>query len=92
MQEPREQFRNSLRKDVAREKKAAKQHAGLFGLITYGGILGLLLVLPMVGGAYLGSWLDSLMPDYSTRWTVSLIILGIFAGIWNVIWYIKERP
>jgi ATP synthase protein I len=91
MQEPRNEFRASVEKDSARQKKAAAERAGLFGLLTYGGILGLLLVIPMVGGAYLGSWLDSLMQGYSTRWTVSMIILGIVAGIWNVIWYIKEH-
>ncbi|MCP5326590.1 MAG: AtpZ/AtpI family protein [Oceanospirillaceae bacterium] len=85
----REKFRASVISDAQRQRKFLSQRAGLFGFLVYGGTLGLLLVLPMVAGAYLGSWLDAQMAGYSTRWTVSLIILGIVAGIWNVIWYIR---
>lgn len=87
----RDDFRVSVERDSEQQKKAEQQQAGLFGMLFYGGTLGLLLVIPMVGGAYLGRWLDSLSPGYETRWTISLIILGIVAGIWNVIWYIRGR-
>jgi ATP synthase protein I len=48
-------------------------------------------VLPVVGGAYLGQWLDSLLAGYSIRWTVSLILLGVFLGAVNVYLFIRER-
>ncbi|HCU54125.1 MAG TPA: F0F1 ATP synthase subunit, partial [Gammaproteobacteria bacterium] len=48
-------------------------------------------VLPVIGGAYLGRWLDSLVAGYSIRWTVSLILLGVFLGAVNVYLFIRER-
>lgn len=87
----RQNFRESVERDSEKQRLAEQQKAGLFGMLLYGGTLGLLLVVPMVGGAYLGSWLDSLNTEFGTRWTVSLIVLGVVAGVWNVVWYIREH-
>ena len=87
----RDEFRESVQRDSEQQRKAELQKAGFFGLLVYGGTLGLLLVIPMVAGAYLGSWLDSLNAEFGTRWTVSLIIIGVVAGVWNVVWYIREH-
>jgi ATP synthase protein I len=57
---------------------------------TYIGTLGLLLVLPVIAGAYLGRWLDSLMAGYSLRWTLSMIFLGLVVGGVNVYLYVRE--
>ena len=43
-----------------------------------------------MGGAYLGHWLDGLVEGYSVRWTVSLILLGVFIGGLNVYLFIRE--
>jgi len=50
-----------------------------------------LFVLPVVGGAYLGRWIDSLLAGYSVRWTISLLMLGVFIGGMNVYLYIKKN-
>jgi len=50
-----------------------------------------LFVLPIVVGAYLGSWLDSLVAGYSVRWTVSLILIGVFVGMVDVYLFVRER-
>jgi ATP synthase protein I len=85
---------NDLRKQVERQaqrmKKAESERPTLIGQTVYIGTLGLLFVLPLVGGAYLGYWLDSLASDYSFRWTVSLIIVGVMVGALNVYLFIKE--
>jgi len=86
-----EEFKQSVRRDSEQQKKGEQQRAGFFGLLLYGGTLGLLLVIPIVGGAYLGSWLDSLNQSFGTRWTVSCIVLGVAAGIWNVVWYLRGK-
>jgi ATP synthase protein I len=44
----------------------------------------------VVAGAYLGRWLDSLLPGYSLRWTLSLIFLGLVVGGVNVYLYVRE--
>jgi len=85
---------NDLRKQVERQtrrmKKAERERPTLIGQTVYIGTLGLLFVLPVIGGAYLGQWLDSLVTGYSVRWTVSLIVTGVFVGALNVYLFIKE--
>lgn len=85
---------DDLRKQVERQARRMKQaehdRPTLIGQTVYVGTLGLLFVLPVVGGAYLGQWLDSLAGDYSMRWTLSLILLGIFIGALNVYLFIRE--
>ena len=85
---------NDLRKQVERQarrmKKAERERPTLIGQTVYIGTLGLLFVLPVIGGAYLGQWLDSLVTGYSIRWTVSLILLGVFIGAVNLYLFIKE--
>ena len=85
---------DDLKKQVERQarrlKKAEGERSNLIGQTVYIGTLGLLFVLPVVGGAYLGHWLDSLAPGYSIRWTMSLILLGVMIGILNVYFFIRE--
>ncbi len=85
---------NDLRKQVERQaqrmKKAERERPTLIGQTVYIGTLGLLFVLPVIGGAYLGQWLDSLASGYSVRWTVSLIVTGVFIGALNVYLFIRE--
>jgi len=71
-------------------KKAEHDRPTLIGQTVYVGTLGLVFVLPVIGGAYLGLWLDSLVDAYSVRWTLSLILLGIFIGALNVYLLIRE--
>ena len=71
-------------------QKAERERPTLLGQTVYIGTLGLLFVLPVVGGAYLGHWLDGLVEGYSVRWTVSLILLGVFIGGLNVYLFIRE--
>jgi len=84
---------NDLTKQVEdqarRLKKAERERPTLIGQTVYIGTLGLLFVLPVVGGAYLGRWLDSLAAGYSVRWTVSLILVGVVVGAVNNYLFIK---
>lgn len=85
---------DDLRKQVERQarrmKKAEHDRPTLIGQTVYVGTLGLLFVIPVIVGAYLGQWLDSLATGYSMRWTMSLILLGVFIGGLNVYLFIKE--
>jgi ATP synthase protein I len=85
---------NDLKKKVEnqarRMKKAERERPTLIGQTVFIGTLGLLFVLPLVGGAYLGHWLDGLTAGYSTRWTISLILVGVMVGALNVYLFIKE--
>jgi len=85
---------DELRKEVERQarrmEQAERERGTLLGQTVYIGTLGLLMVLPAVGGAYLGRWLDSLAAGYSIRWTVSLILVGVFVGALNVYLFIRD--
>jgi ATP synthase protein I len=85
---------NDLRKQIERQarrmKKAERERPTLIGQTVYIGTLGLLFVLPVICGAYLGRWLDSLLAGYSIRWTTSLIIVGVIIGALNVYLFIRE--
>lgn len=85
---------DDLRKEVERQaqrmKKAEQDRPTVIGQTVYIGTLGLLFVIPVIAGAYLGHWLDSLATGYSMRWTLSLIFLGVMVGGLNVYLFIKE--
>jgi len=85
-----DELRKQVERQARRMEKAERDRPTLLGQTVYAGTLGLLFVLPVVGGAYLGHWLDSLAAGYSTRWTLSLILLGIFVGALNVYLFIRE--
>ncbi len=87
----RDRLIQRLAQDLRRLDERADRPATWIGIMFYGGTLGLLFVVPIVGGAYLGRWLDSLAAGYSVRWTVSLIVLGIGVGAYNVYRFLKER-
>jgi len=75
---------------VDRIKKAERERHTLIGQTVYLGTLGLLLALPIVGGAYLGHWIDSMIEGYSVRWTISFILLGVMVGMINVYLLIRQ--
>lgn len=86
----RQDLRQKVEQQARRMKKAQRERAGLLAQTVYIGTLGLLFVLPVVAGAYLGHWLDSLLQGYSMRWTLSLILLGVAVGALNVYLFVRE--
>ena len=85
-----DELRKQVERQARRMKKAEHERPTLVGLTAYIGTLGLLFVLPVIGGAYLGQWLDDMATGYSIHWTVSLLLLGVFIGALNVYLFIKE--
>ena len=83
-------LQQQVEQQARRMKQAEQDRPTLIGQTIYVGTLGLMFVLPVVGGAYLGRWIDELASGYSIRWTISLILLGVFIGMFNVYYLIKE--
>ena len=81
----------SVDRDARRLRKAERERDSLLVQTVYLGTLGLVFVLPVVAGAYLGHWLDGLSPGYSMRWTLSLLFLGLVIGALNVYFLIRSR-
>jgi ATP synthase protein I len=88
--DPKEKLKHEVERQAARQRKARSEQSTLLGQTVYLGTLGLIFVLPVIGGAYLGVWLDGFATGYSTRWTISLIVLGVFIGAVNVYLFVRE--
>lgn len=86
----RDELRKQVERQVRRMKKAEDERPTLICYTVYLGTLGLVFVLPVIGGAYLGNWLDKLSTGFAVQWTVSLIIVGVFVGALNVYFFLKE--
>lgn len=85
-----ERLRKRVEQQARRMKQAEKDRPTLISQTVYIGTLGLVFVLPVVGGAYLGRWLDGLVDGYSIRWTLSMLFLGVIIGVANVYLLIRE--
>ena len=85
-----DELRKKLLSQARRMRQADSERPTLLAQTVYVGTLGLLFVLPMVVGAYLGRWLDGLGEGYTLRWTLSLMLAGVVIGAVNVYLFIKE--
>lgn len=84
-------LKTEVERQALRIKKADEERPSLLAQTSYLGVLGVLLVLPIVGGAYLGQWLDEQQSiEYSMSWTISFILLGVFIGALNVFLYVRK--
>jgi ATP synthase protein I len=86
-----QQLRKQVERQARRMRQAEKDRPTLLAQTAYIGTLGLLFVLPVIIGAYLGDWLDSRLSGYSVTWTVSLLLLGVIVGAINVYLFISGR-
>ncbi|QXP85758.1 AtpZ/AtpI family protein [Methylococcus sp. ANG] len=77
-------------RQAQRLRRAERERRGVLAQTAYLGTLGLVFVLPLVAGAYLGRWLDQHSAGYSIRWTLSLLFLGLVVGAWNA-WQLIKR-
>ena len=83
-------LKEEVAKQIRRMQQAEHDRSTLLRQTVHLGTLGLLFVVPIVVGAYVGRWLDGLSAAYSIRWTLSLIVLGVVIGGLNVYWNLKE--
>ena len=91
MSNNKKDLKQQVERQARRMKKAELDQPTLIAQTVYIGTLGLLFVLPVIVGAYLGHWLDNQVTGYSVRWTTSLIFVGVFIGGVNVYLFIRER-
>ena len=85
-----EKLQERMEKQARRIKQSEKEKRTLLGQTVYLGTLGFMFVLPVVFGAYLGQWLDSLSTGYDVHWTISMIVLGVVIGAVNVYLLVRE--
>ncbi|GAB2902413.1 AtpZ/AtpI family protein [Uliginosibacterium flavum] len=86
-----DKWQHDVQRDSERLAEAERGRRGVLGTTVFLGTLSVLFLAPLLGGAYLGRWLDGLNEGYSVRWSVNLIILGLAAGIFNVYLFIRKH-
>jgi ATP synthase protein I len=85
-----DRLRSALERQRKRDQGADRGPAAFFARTAYLGSIGIMLVLPVLIGAYLGNWLDRRATGFSFSWTVSLIVIGVFVGIANVVLFVRK--
>lgn len=91
MKQRDENMESDVQRDVKRLRKAERERSTLLAQTIYLGTIGIMIALPIVIGAYVGSWLDDRLSGFSFSWTISLIVLGVFVGAINVVLLIREH-
>lgn len=87
---PERELEERVARQARRIERAQKDQFTLIGYTVYLGTLGVLFVLPVLVGAYIGRWLDELSSGYSVHWTLGFLLLGIIVGAVNVYLFIRE--
>jgi ATP synthase protein I len=83
-------LKKKIENQVNRIKKAEHDRSNPLSQTVYLSTLVLVMLVPIIAGVYLGHWLDGMMEGYSMRWTLSLLLIGIVIGIFNVYFLIKD--
>lgn len=81
----------AIETQARRIAQVERDRSTLLAQTVFLGTLALLFVLPVVGGAYLGHWLDTQQAGYSYRWTMSGLVAGLVIGSLNVVLYIRRN-
>lgn len=87
----RKRLGRDVDRQVGRMKKAEKERHTLLAQTIFLGSLGLVFVLPVIAGAYLGRWLDARLAGYSVSWTISMLFAGLVIGGMNVYLLMREK-
>jgi ATP synthase protein I len=90
MNNNRQNLKKKVENQVKRIKKAEHDRPNLLAQTINFSTLALVMLLPIIAGVYLGHWLDGMTEGYSMRWTLSLLLVGIVIGIFNVYFLIKD--
>ena len=90
MGKERESFPRRMEKSVKALVAARGEKGGFWQYATLVGMGGWLFAIPVVAGAYLGRYLDRRVSG-GTSWTVTFILIGVAAGIYNLWHYLFSR-
>ncbi|RUM28181.1 MAG: F0F1 ATP synthase subunit [Aquifex sp.] len=84
----------SFFEDILKKLKRVeeKKEENIWYAMTYIGSVGIVFLFPVLLGTYLGWWLDGKYRTGKISWTITLMIIGVFTGAYNVytLFYKKE--
>jgi ATP synthase protein I len=84
-------WQDAVQTDADRLQQAERDRPGLLRQTLFLGTLGLVFVLPLIAATYAGHWIDTRLPGYSVRGTLSGIFIGLALGAANVYLLVRER-
>ena len=91
MQKKAKKFPDEIEKSASGLMRAREKKSSFWRYAYTIGVGGWLFVLPVVGGAYLGHYLDGKMKG-GISWTITFIIIGMATGIYNVwLFYFRRQ-
>ena len=88
---PYQELKKRVQKSISKLEKAKKEQPTVLSQTIFLGTIGIIFILPVIIGAYLGVWLDNKLQGFSFSWTISSIIVGVFVGAFDVYLFIKEK-
>ena len=91
MKPDNDELARRVEQQAQRMQRAERDRPTLLAQTIYLGSLGLMFILPVIAGVYLGHWLDGKLAGYSMRWTLSLLFAGLVIGGFNVYWLIRSQ-
>ncbi len=68
-----------------------KKERSVWYALSYIGSVGIILLLPVVLGTYLGWWLDGRYKTGKISWTITFMIIGLMVGVYNVYRIVYRR-
>ncbi len=83
-------LKHEVKKSISQLEQSKKESSSILAQTIYLGTLGVIFILPIILGAYIGVWLDNKLHGFSIAWTLNLIIVGIIIGAINVYLFIKD--
>ncbi len=86
----RKALKARVEQQIRRMERARRSRNSLLAQSGVLGMVGLLLVVPVVAGAYLGHWLDLAAADGRINWTLVLMLAGLGVGVVNVYLFIRR--
>jgi ATP synthase protein I len=84
-------FSDQIDKSARDLMKAKEEKKSFLHYAQVLGVGGWLFVIPMVGGAYLGRYLDRKF-ESDISWTLTLTFAGMALGIYNVWYFFIRKP
>lgn len=87
----RDPLLEALSRQAARREAAQQERRTILSQTVHLGVLGLVFVLPVVLGGYVGRWLDIGRSGYSFAWTLGLLLGGVVLGAVNVYLTVRRR-
>lgn len=91
-QNSEDQLVKKVGKREARKLKARREKGRnvLWSGLYMTGVVGWLVSLPTVIGAFIGKWLDNVLPERFS-WTLTLLLIGLIVGCTNAWYWLKKE-